>query len=261
MPTSQASQIGQTSISHLSNGEQGVNMADAESYLAKRQAGIDLSVKIREWREERGLTQRELANKMNMPLPTVKRLEEGEASFNISTLINFCVAVGLEINFKSIDEIRDPVEVAEYVLSRCYDVSNGDHDITLFKLLFLIYFIQKAWVEHFDKPLFTNNFQAWNIGPVHVDLYKRYEKQSLLDGYITPSSDWDYFNEKGERFTGLSKEEKEFIDNILFGSYEDYLAYFPPSQLMVKAQRDEAWQTANAKGNTTQMETRDILDV
>jgi transcriptional regulator with XRE-family HTH domain len=72
---------------------------EAKAYISKRHAEIDLSVKIKKHRERLGLSQRELAEKMGVPQPTITRMESGESGINSTTLEKFCEVTGLEIDF------------------------------------------------------------------------------------------------------------------------------------------------------------------
>ena len=62
---------------------------EAKDYILRRRAEIDLAVKIKMHRERLGLTQRQLAEKMGVPQPTITRMESGESGINSGTLEKF----------------------------------------------------------------------------------------------------------------------------------------------------------------------------
>lgn len=56
---------------------------------------------IKARRNEIGMTQQELADICKMPQPSIARIESGDSSPNLSTLLKICEALGLKIKFES----------------------------------------------------------------------------------------------------------------------------------------------------------------
>jgi uncharacterized phage-associated protein/DNA-binding XRE family transcriptional regulator len=221
----------------------------SQAYMAKRQSEIDLAIKIKRHRERLGLTQRQLAEKMGVPQPTIVRMESGEAGISSTTLEKFCLVAGLELNFTSANTDKNPVEIAEYVLVRCYDVLGERYDLTILKLLKLVYYIQAKYLGMYQKPLIAHNFQAWDRGPVHVDLYQHYKNPLEPTRLLLPS----------QKEFNLNKAEKNLIDEILF-EFEGGLAYKSAYELVERTHEEAPWKNAYNKGNTTQIEIQEIIE-
>lgn len=59
-----------------------------------------LGAKIRDWRKQKKLTQRELAYEANIPRAHLSKIENGQISFSILTLIK--IAYGLEVTISEL---------------------------------------------------------------------------------------------------------------------------------------------------------------
>jgi uncharacterized phage-associated protein len=97
------------------------------------------------------------------------------------------------------------VEIAEYILARAYE--NGEL-VTNLKLQKLLYYAQ-AWymVHHEGKRLFSDDIEAWKLGPVVRELYKKYKR------YGNRSVDNEECGEESIR--KLTLYERSFIDGFL----------------------------------------------
>ena len=65
-------------------------MVSEEGYI------VDLGVHIRQLRERKGISQRNLADMCNMPKTSIGRVERGEVSVTIRTLIKIANALEIE---------------------------------------------------------------------------------------------------------------------------------------------------------------------
>lgn len=222
---------------------------EVQGYMSKRQSEIDLAVKIKRHRERLGLTQRELAKRMGVPQPTIVRMESGETGISSTTLEKFCLVAGLELDFIPANTDKNPVEIAEYVLLKCYDILGERYDLTILKLLKLVYYIQAKYLITYQKPFITHNFQAWDRGPVHLDLYEHYKNPLEAARLLLPS----------QKEFNLNKAEKNLIKEVLF-EFEGGLAYKSAYQLVEKTHQDAPWQNAYKKGNTTPIETQEMIE-
>jgi uncharacterized phage-associated protein len=69
----------------------------------------------------------------------------------------------------------DIFRAADYFVD--FGMSRGDeNDITNLKLNKLLYFAQGISLIGSDEPLFQNEIEAWQYGPVIVDVYNKYRK-------------------------------------------------------------------------------------
>lgn len=93
-------------------------------------------------------------------------------------------------------------DVSKYILQ--YFSSNGEDNITSWKLQKLVYYCQ-AWSLVWDeKPVFPEEIQAWANGPVCPDLYRAHKGKFRLgpqDIAGTPEN--------------LTDEQKATVDSVL----------------------------------------------
>lgn len=99
-------------------------------------------------------------------------------------------------------------DVAKYFL----DLAKRDgYSMPPMKLLKLTYIAQGYYLGFYDKPLFSNEVQAWKYGPVIPDLYhvtKRYGRRSV-DPFVV-----DIYSE-----SELSDNDKHFI-SLVWNTYK-----------------------------------------
>ena len=88
------------------------------------------------------------------------------------------------------------------------DASNA---ISPMKLQKLLYYAQGFALATLNKPLFNEDFEAWDYGPVIPLIYQKYKEygNKAIPHVDLPS------------FDAYTKEEKELLDNIYdaFGQY------------------------------------------
>ena len=65
----------------------------------------------------------------------------------------------------------DVIEISEYIIQQ-YD-KNGK-GINHFKLHPILYFIQANFLVNTNEPCFSNEIEAWDIGPVVLEVYNKY---------------------------------------------------------------------------------------
>ncbi len=65
------------------------------------------------------------------------------------------------------------LEIANYIVYLLKDVCE---DLTNMKLNKLIYFAQGQYLKETGKPLFNDNIEAWDYGPVVESVYQKYKR-------------------------------------------------------------------------------------
>ena len=97
--------------------------------------------------------------------------------------------------FKSLKKMYNCFDIADYLLKKAREEGQG---IDPMKLLKLTYIAHGYNLGFFDKPLFSNQVQAWKYGTVIPDLYhviKRfgngYVDESIVDLYKEKNVDGD----------------------------------------------------------------------
>lgn len=54
-----------------------------------------IAANVRQWRERRGLTQAALAERADMDLRAIQRIEQGKSNFGVVSLVRVAVALGV----------------------------------------------------------------------------------------------------------------------------------------------------------------------
>lgn len=108
-------------------------------------------------------------------------------------------------------------DVAKYILSQKGTMST-------WKLQKLCYYSQAWHYTWTEKPLFTNQIQAWANGPVVVDLYNFHRGMFIIAD--VPTGD----------INNLSDDEKDSI-NIVLQGYGDK----EPYELVEQTHHEEPW--------------------
>ena len=102
-------------------------------------------------------------------------------------------------------------QVANWLIEKANNADNGD-SITNLKLQKLLYYMQGYYLAVFGKPLFEEDIEAWQYGPV---VPKSYDKFSTYGkGVLMPTSEG----------VASFKEEEEELLNEVFEVYNDYSA-------------------------------------
>ena len=65
------------------------------------------------------------------------------------------------------------VDIARYVVDKCYQDRKPVSNLQLQKML---YFLQILFLEAFEAPLFSEEFEAWPYGPVMPSVYKMFSR-------------------------------------------------------------------------------------
>jgi uncharacterized phage-associated protein len=126
----------------------------------------------------------------------------------------------------------DVFDAANYFLKR-QDPDAGDLMSNL-KLQKLVYYAQGFHLAMLDAPLFNERIEAWEHGPVCVDLYHRYKTYASGPIPIPYEADaYDVFNDKS----------REVLDMV-----HTYYGQFSAWKLRNLTHTDAPWVTAYNKG-------------
>lgn len=122
--------------------------------------------------------------------------------------------------------------VAKYLIYLASQELVGDNQeregITNLKLQKVLYFVQAYYLAKLNHPLFSDNIEAWEYGPVVPSVYRKY-RSNISDPII---SDKDK--------SSLSEEDKETVKKIwnIFGGYS-------ASKLVDITHAHTPWKEAN----------------
>ncbi len=132
-----------------------------------------------------------------------------------------CTNIAVYFN-KQESKISKLIGIAHHILSNY-------GPMTSMKLQKLVYYSQAWHLVWAEKPLFTEEIQAWANGPVIPELYKTHKQEFSL-----PKN--EYANSKSE---SLTKLERETIDSVA-KFYNQYSGF----ELSEITHREEPWLKA-----------------
>jgi uncharacterized phage-associated protein len=125
------------------------------------------------------------------------------------------------------------MDIAKYVISKCTEDKKPITNLQLQKILF---FIQRDYLKENSCPLFSDDVEAWQFGPVVADVYYAFCGMGSMKilGEYTPS-------------TSIEKNDRCFIDKIVEAKREKY----PWDLVRESHKKDGAWDTIfqNGEGN------------
>lgn len=117
--------------------------------------------------------------------------------------------------FKAAEEIIQLFKVSEKMLLTISYIFEQMQEVTPLTLQKLLYFVQGIYLAKYDKPLYSENCQAWVHGPVYENVYNMFK-----DFQYNPIDDNRFGIFRG-RYEELSEQEREVIDLVIktFGIY------------------------------------------
>lgn len=98
----------------------------------------------------------------------------------------------------------DAMDVARFVIERC---SLLNRPISNLKLQKILYFLQVAFIINLQTPLFFNEIQAWDYGPVVPDVYQKYKVFGRTNIPVTEAGNYPFDVEERRLL-------EKFIDEI-----------------------------------------------
>lgn len=147
----------------------------------------------------------------------------------ILNIVKYFIYLNKKLNFK----IQAQDKTAEY------------EPITHLKIQKLLYYTQALSLVYLNKPLFKDDIQAWEHGPVVKSVFKHLKKYK--------SANLDEIKEL--QYTDLLTEEEKSIIKMVFKEYGIYTAL----ALRNKTHNEPAWLNAFKKGKNTIITHNEML--
>ena len=132
--------------------------------------------------------------------------------------------------------------VAEYFLSR---TSEEDNDISNLKLQKLCYYAQGLLTCMREEPLFAEDMQAWDHGPVVPDLYHRFKVHGSMPIPVVKD-----FNDEQ-----LDPHDREALDDIL-----EYYGQYSAWRLRNMTHEEKPWIDAYKDTNSRMIKLDALTD-
>lgn len=131
------------------------------------------------------------------------------------------------------NDMYSALDIANYIIIREAEQGRSVSNLRLQKLL---YFVQAFFLVNTENPIFSDDIESWDFGPVIPKVYHRY-KYYGSSGILTMAIDIDSIPE-------LSLKEKYMIDEVL-----DYCAKYNTSFLVDKTIHQQPWKRAKWRWN------------
>lgn len=116
------------------------------------------------------------------------------------------------------------LDVADFVVNFCNDIQRPISNLKLQKIL---YYIQGNSLKKTGKPIFEEEFYAWQHGPVIPPVYRKYRKYLASNIKKQKSLTHEEFDEKSKNLI-----IKTTIDNISYDAWE----------LVEKTHQEDPWK-------------------
>ena len=120
------------------------------------------------------------------------------------------------------------MDVAGYFLQKA---NNDGNLITNLKMQKLLYYAQAWYLVNFDAPLFKEDIDAWNLGPVVRDAYNTFK--------MYRASPIKYEAAEHE-FIVFTEEQKDYLDE-----FYDAFCKFSAHELVNMSHNEPPWENAS----------------
>lgn len=133
-------------------------------------------------------------------------------------------------------------QIAEHLIKKMNALDEGD--VSNMKLQKLLWFAQKTCFDLSGRPLFEDDFQAWQYGPVVPSVYSTYAvfgRNHISDNYLNEIEDIS-----------------DFDDHVLNLTIETYKIYSAIG-LMKLSHKDHLYKEAYEKGCKHPIHFKDIV--
>ena len=80
-------------------------------------------------------------------------------------------------------------DIANYFI---WAANEAGRSLSNLKLLKLVYYVQGFYLAIYGKPVFPDEIQAWDLGPVTLPLYRKYKGQYDID--LSEKINWDLYD-------------------------------------------------------------------
>lgn len=138
------------------------------------------------------------------------------------------------------------LDVAAYIIQRFKEFRANENDLTHLKLQKLLYYCQGHRLALTHEPLFADQIQAWEHGPVVPTVYSAYAEKEGRGIRVLKSH-------VGGEASNLSHEEKAFVREVIAvrGQYS-------PWRLREMSHEESPWLDNYEKGSKNLIPLKDM---
>lgn len=151
----------------------------------------------------------------------------------------------------------DALTIARYIIN--YSNERG-YGVTNLKLQKLLYFVQAAFLKIYEQACFTEDMQAWDMGPVVPEVYrefKRYGNRDIPTVTEYEGIGYDFSGEKTPFDDSVISEEHKEIIRFIVELFKDHAAFM----LVDITHKQNAWKKAYRKRQNYPLDLNDLKDV
>lgn len=141
-----------------------------------------------------------------------------------------------------LNNTKRAIDVSRYIINKCHDC---DISISNFKLQKLLYFAQGFSLALVNKPLFEEEIEPWDFGPVVPEAYREYKRFGaneipVIDSYYDIDFDSDTFlNLVGFDENIFSEVQKMIMDIVV-----NHFGIFTANDLVRITQSQSIWENS-----------------
>jgi transcriptional regulator with XRE-family HTH domain len=176
---------------------------------------------IKALREERGISQKEIANKLGISRTSYISIEQGKKELSLSEAQRISSIFGIDLKDMEVGIVPDYGKYKEMILCFLrFFSSNGDGKIPKTKLAKLLYLADFSWFYEKMESMSGMQYRCIQYGPV-PDLYFRALDELEEEGKINRDNKGsdvilisENQNSKKDSLNKLKKEELELIEKI-----------------------------------------------
>lgn len=148
------------------------------------------------------------------------------------------------------------VDIARYIINKCHE---NDFLISNLKLQKLLYFAQGYSLALNDEPLFEEEIEAWDFGPVVPEVYREFKmfganEIPAIKTYYDTNFDSDTFLEEVEFTTDIFSEVQKVIMNAVIKQ----LGRFSANRLVTITHEQAPWINSYNKNSQSIISKNDI---
>lgn len=101
------------------------------------------------------------------------------------------------------------LNIAKYIVQR----SNEDgYPVSNLQLQKILFYSQREFLRKSGKPLFMEEFEAWQFGPVVPSIYRRYCGSAALPLTLYDKDDYGFIDEESKSIISRILKEKETLN-------------------------------------------------
>lgn len=171
--------------------------------------------------------------------------------------ISFCVnIIYTKRGKKNMGNEQKAVDIARYIINKCHE---NDFLISNLKLQKLLYFAQGYSLALNDEPLFKEEIEAWDFGPVVPEVYREFKMFGAneipeIKTYYDTNFDSDTFLEEVEFTTDIFSE----VQKVIMDAVIKQLGRFSANRLVTITHEQAPWINSYSKNSPSIISKKDI---